>query len=188
MLFTHAANWLMKKTMSSRYEQIVLVNPDIEFLPGWDKHVGSNKGIMGFVLVKPGGVIEHAGAYGGGEHIGRGEHDKGQYKSVREVDWVTFGAVAINRKVIDKIGFMEEEIYPHFGSDREYCRKCREGGFAVTCSPSRLRHCYGYSTRPYVFRDVPKDIWRAMVKERRSSGVYFPDEQEIGSAREGLEI
>ncbi len=180
-LYTIPMNLLIKTVLSlEEVEQVLLINPDIEFREGWDEHLSENQGIMGFVLVKPDGTIEHAGAYGGGEHLGRGEMDSpDKFTKVQEVDWVTFGAVAIHRRVLDTVGEMEAKRYPHFGSDREYCRKSRESGFDVTCSPSRLTHYYGWATRPYVFREVPEPIWRAMVAERKDAGVHFPSGPEF---------
>lgn len=177
-LFTAPINRLIDLAYENEYEQVMIANPDIKFIEGWDRDVSENKGIMGFVLVKPNGVIEHAGAYGGGEHIGRGEIDSPDiYQEMKEVDWVTFGAVLIHRNVIERVGYLDEENYPHFGSDREYCRKCRDSGITISCSPARLIHSYGYSTRPYIFRDVPEKIWRTLVNERRSAGVYLPEGQ-----------
>jgi GT2 family glycosyltransferase len=169
-------------------EQVLIMNPDIEFRAGWDEHLSENNGIMGFILVKPDGTIEHAGAYGGGEHKGRGDQDSpDKFTKVEEVDWVTFGAVAIHKKVVDQVGLMEANDYPHFGSDREYCRKSRESGFSVTCSPSRLTHYYGWATRPYIFREVPRAIWERNAKERADSGVYFPSAGAFTLTEEELE-
>jgi GT2 family glycosyltransferase len=128
-------------------------------------------------LVKPNGIIEHAGGYGDGDHIGRGEEDEGQYDEIRSVDWVTFGAIALYRGLINELGLLDEN-YPHFGSDREYCRKAAATGLMVTCSPQRLTHGFGKSTRPYIWEDIPDNIWKAHVNERRNSGVHFPETQE----------
>jgi GT2 family glycosyltransferase len=182
-LFTKATNNLIKlaikigKEKNIRYDQFIICNPDVNFLKDWHKDLEFNSGIMGFVLVKPYGVIEHAGGYSGGDHLGRGELDVGQFDTIREVDWCTFGAVAISRDVIDKIGVLDEK-YPHFGSDREYCKKAKQAGFRIVCSPRRLIHHFGKSSKPYIFDQIPDDIWRLFVAERRASGVHFPDRQE----------
>lgn len=185
-LFTFAMNRLIRRVIQTEDpEQILLINPDIVIQERWDEYLYENKGIMGFTLVKPDGTIEHAGAFGGGEHLGRGEMDSpDKFKEIREVDWVTFGAVAIHRKVIDALGEMDADNYPHFGSDREYCKKAKESGFPVTCSPSRLIHYYGWATRPYLFREVPEPFWEAMIRERKSAGVYFPSGREFTLSKE----
>jgi GT2 family glycosyltransferase len=152
-------------------EQVLIMNPDIEFRAGWDEHLSENNGIMGFILVKPGGD----------------QDSPDKFTKVEEVDWVTFGAVAIHKKVVDQVGLMEANDYPHFGSDREYCRKSRESGFSVTCSPSRLTHYYGWATRPYIFREVPRAIWERNAKERADSGVYFPSAGAFTLTEEELE-
>ena len=176
LLFTQATNLLLDRASEKEYEQLVIVNPDIEFREGWDKDLETNTGILGFVLVKPNGIIEHAGGFGGGDHLGRGEKDTGQYQETREVDWVTFGAVAISKSSFETLGKLSEE-FPHFGSDREYCKLAKEKGIPVRCSGARLTHFYGWACRPYAWREIPADIWKAHVKERRASGVHFPEEQ-----------
>jgi GT2 family glycosyltransferase len=184
-LFTYAVNYLLflvdlDNTRDDGcqlcHDQVIIANPDIEFREGWDRDLGKNKGIMGFTLVKPNGFIEHAGGLGDGNHIGRGEQDEGQYAGVREVDWVTFGAVALHKEAIATLGDLDER-FPHFGSDREYCAKARKAGIPVKCSGARLTHGFGKSTRPYEWRDIPDEIWEAHVKERERSGVVFPKDQ-----------
>lgn len=175
MLFTHAANEQIRHAAATKADQILLVNPDVEFTLNWDEHIEKNDGIMGFVLVKPDNTVEHAGGYGDGDHIDRGKKFKrGMYNEVVEVDWVTFGAVLIHMGVVKKIGLLDED-YVHFGSDREYCRNAREAGFKIYCSPSELIHHYGKSCMPYIWDEIPDHIWAKMVSERRKSGVYFPD-------------
>ena len=174
-LYTRGANWLLRKAIerNPEIEHLVLVNPDIEFLEDWDKDIESNEGIMGFVMKNEWGHIEHAGAVGLGDHIGKGIRDNKEiFTELRNVDWVTFACVDINRKVIDKIGFLEEK-YCHFSSDRVFCKKAIKNGFNILCSPSRLIHGFGKSTRFYSYDDVPDDIWQEMVEERKSQGVHI---------------
>jgi GT2 family glycosyltransferase len=175
-LFTYAANELLECAHMTGYEQYIIANPDIEFREGWDRDVETNEGIMGFVLVKPNGLIEHAGGIGGGDHTGRGEKDAGQYQELRDVDWVTFGAVAISRRAFEELGKLDQR-FPHFGSDREYCALAKAKGIPVRCSGARLTHFYGWACRPYIWRDIPEDIWKAHVKERHDAGVFFPEDQ-----------
>jgi GT2 family glycosyltransferase len=184
-LFTYAVNFGFEiidliETRGDKYEkhydQIVIANPDIEFREGWDRDLESNKGIMGFVLVKPNGYIEHAGGIGRGEHLGRGERDTGQYQGIRDVDWVTFGAAAIARGAIKTLGDLNED-FPHFGSDREYCTLAKNKKIPVKCSGARLTHGFGKSTRPYIWEDIPDEIWVKHVAERHLSGVGFPENQ-----------
>lgn len=181
-LFTYAANQLINSASNyleevNKYKNYIIVNPDIEFTENWDLDLDNNKGVMGFLLVKENGIVEHYGGFEGGEHIARGEiWEKGKYTETLERDWVTFGCVAITSDVIKKCGLLDEN-YPHFSSDREYCRKARQEGFKVICSHRKLIHGYGKSTRPYVINNVPDDIWKRHVLERKQNGVYFPDNQ-----------
>lgn len=178
-LFTHAINGLLglAKEMGN-YEQYIIANVDIEFTENWSENIDINiDGIMGFLLVKPNGIIEHYGGVGLGDHFARGEvYEEGKYTEIRDCDWVTFGFVAIHKNVIDKCGGLDES-FAHFGSDREYCKKAKLAGFSVKCSPSKLIHGFGKSTKPYIFSQVPDEIWQKHVNERHRSGVNFPREQ-----------
>lgn len=178
-LFTFAVNEFLRDIREKGYEQILVVNPDIEYTYKWDEFLDNNTGILGFLLVKPNGLIEHFGGVGNGDHIARGEKFiEGKYSEVVDRQWVTFGAVAIHKNVIEQCGEFDMN-YPHFGSDREYCKKALENGFKIQCSPSKLIHGFGFSTRPYHFCDIPDDVYKLHREERKKSGVIFPEDQRL---------
>jgi hypothetical protein len=56
--------------------------------------------------------------------------DKGQYDYLKDVEWVSGCAILIKKKVIDKIGLLEES---YFGGleDFDYCFSARKAGFIV---------------------------------------------------------
>jgi GT2 family glycosyltransferase len=160
LMFTRAVNQGLEKS-SGQY--IWLLNPDVYIEKDVDKksvdffvnHL--NIGIAGYKLVKVDGFIEHAGIWEeGGDHRGRGELDGAdKYNTPECCRWVTFGAAMFTRDLYIKLGTLDDKIYPHFGSDREYCDRAKKSGYDVWYLPYKLIHVYGNSCRPYVFDDLP---------------------------------
>jgi len=61
------------------------------------------------------------------------------------VEAVSGGAMAISRKVIDKIGLLDEKYFMYF-EDLDYCRRARKAGFKVWYLPSaQITHEHGAS-------------------------------------------
>jgi GT2 family glycosyltransferase/ubiquinone/menaquinone biosynthesis C-methylase UbiE len=147
--FTHAVNQGLK--FQAPYT--LLLNPDCSgnLQKAWlrtmvEELESNHAGISGAILKFPDGKIQHAGAYSFGSHIGFKEDDKGQFDKVREVEWVTGACMLIKREVIDKIGEWDEVKYPHYESDREWCKKAKEAGIKIICSTAKLSHLEGRSS------------------------------------------
>jgi len=147
-----------------------VMNPDIVVTDSWQEkalddldrielETGQHVGILGFKLVKRDGTLEHAGAYGGGEHRGKGEDPTSVYNKPELVDWVTFACVLIKAQLIEDIGLLDAENYPHFSSDKDYCIRAKESGWTVGYSPVTIIHGFGKSCRPYVMdSDLPEHL------------------------------
>jgi len=69
-----------------------------------------------------------------------GETDLGQYDSIREVAWTTFGGCYIRREVLDDVGDFPA-IYEHtYNRDVDYCLRARENGWKIYQVPSTIIH------------------------------------------------
>jgi GT2 family glycosyltransferase len=106
------------------------------------------------------GVIEHAGKLdSSGDHRGRGELDSDDLYNIPEIMHnVTFGAAMFSKDLYNIVGELNEERYPHFVSDVEYCERVKSAGYSIWYVPVRLEHCYGKSSRPYLFDDLPDEL------------------------------
>ena len=72
------------------------------------------------------------------------DHDS-FYKNQHEVDWITGAAFLIPKKVIDKIGMLDEKIFM-YGEDFEWCFRIKKSGFKVYFSPTaKIVHIGGGS-------------------------------------------
>ena len=145
--FTHAVNQGIEL---AKGEYVLLLNPDCigNLQKGWLRQMlidlGEN-GIAGAILKFPDGKIQHAGAEGFGKHIGLGEEDKGQYDIPRTVEWVTGACMLFRKDLVKEVGLWDTK-FPHYESDREWCKKVKEKGYKIVCSRAKLTHLEGKSS------------------------------------------
>ncbi len=71
--------------------------------------------------------------------------DPRYYQKDREVGWVSGAAELISRKVISKIGILDENIFM-YGDDVEYCLRAKKAGFKVGWTrQAKIMHLGGKS-------------------------------------------
>jgi len=133
----------------------LLLNNDIIITDGyWLKKLVNTAeeykaGLVGCQLLYPDGNIQHAGMlinYYGGRNIGRGEHYLGQYDKIEKLPGVTFAVALISKKVIKKIGLLDENFYMGF-EDVDYCMRANQKGFKIIYNGNiKLIHLEGFSS------------------------------------------
>lgn len=127
----------------SKANDVILLNNDTEvYQPNWIEELQktayeeSSIGVVGCRLQRPGGILQHAGAYipptYWGQQIGSNEDDINQYNSNQEVDSVVFACVYIKRSVLDEVGFLDEDYFSYF-EDTDYCLKAKSKGYKIVC-------------------------------------------------------
>ena len=165
-LFTDSTNLGLEMAFEKEYAYYCIMNPDIFVSADWQikteeyAKLYPNSGIIGFKLVKVDGILEHAGAFGGGEHRGRGNSMPDLvFNEAEEIDWVTGACMAFKHSVLRDVGFLDAKKYPHFSSDKEICMRAKKQGFNTLYVPVKLTHGYGKSSRPYVLNeDLPDNF------------------------------
>ena len=118
----------------------------------------------GKTLQHAGGIIDEIGR---SYHVGRGELDKGQYDSLKEVEYVCGAAIGIKRELLEKIGYLDEGFIPLYYEEIDFMMRVKRAGYKVIYVPkARLRHyeryCIGESQR--VFYDISKNRIRFVYK------------------------
>lgn len=128
---------------------LVLLNQDCIVQPGWLEALAQvfqqcpTCGIAGCTILNPDGTINHAGAYikrpgAYGVHLTEIETDE-----PATADYVTGAAFAIRRKTWESIGPLDENFYPAYYEESDYCYRARRHGFETVYSPeSRVSHLF----------------------------------------------
>lgn len=70
--------------------------------------------------------------------IGRGQRDKGQFRSSVPLDYVTGCAMLVTSDAFRRVGLFQSRgsVYYWYGGDIEFCRRAREGGYRVMGVPT----------------------------------------------------
>lgn len=144
---------------SSNADIIVLLNPDTVVQTGWlpaivDTFQDPMIGVVGCKALYPDGrTIQHAGAVlepasAYAHHVGCGEPDDGQYDRLADCEYVTGVALGIHRRVLNKIGGLDEEFFPAFYEEIDYCYRGRRAGFRVVYQPKALLYHHETASLP----------------------------------------
>jgi GT2 family glycosyltransferase len=142
-------------------ETIVLLNQDTLVDRGWLGAITApfadpDIGAVGCKIRYPDGTIQHAGLtldwpLALSRHIGRYEPDRGQYDAPRDVEFVTFAAVALRRQALERIGLFDEGYRPAYFEDVDLCVRLRRAGYRIRYEPrATLVHREATSQRDYL--------------------------------------
>lgn len=134
---------------AARGHTLMLLNPDVQVQRGWlsrlkDALRDRQIGVVGCKLLYPGGdVIQHAGGIidwptALPDHHGYRERDEGQWDERREVDYVTGAALALRQDVLDRVGFFDEDFYPAYFEEVDFCTRVREANYGVLYVPEAV--------------------------------------------------
>jgi GT2 family glycosyltransferase len=188
-------------------EIMLLLNPDTEVYP--DTLVAlvealeePEVGIAGCKVYYPDReTLQHAGGFirdnGLTWHYGVNEKDVGQYDEPADVSYVTGAALALKRKVLDRVGPLDAGYFPAYFEETDLCLRARRAGYRVVYAPrARLVHhesvTVGKFTERYYYlyhknriRFMLKNYsWRflldrALPFEQRWISMIEPEEQAI---------
>lgn len=134
----------------ARGELIALLNEDTVVRENWLAELARafkmdmKIGIAGCkILFADGRTIQHAGGIMGypqalPDHYGYGQLDEGQHNQMREVDYVTGAALAIRRRVLEEIGYLDEGFFPCYYEEVDLCFRAREAGYKVVYLPQAV--------------------------------------------------
>ena len=113
-------------------------------------------GAVGCKIRYPDGTIQHAGLtldwpLALSRHVGRYEPDRGQYDKPRDVEFVTFAAVALRRQALERIGLFDEGYRPAYFEDIDLCVRLRRAGYLIRYEPqATLVHHEATSQQDYL--------------------------------------
>lgn len=145
----------------ARGDILVLVNQDVIVQEGCLSQLrarlcASGPAIAGCKLYYPDGrTIQHAGGIlrmprAEPDHYGYRQIDDGRWNMVTEVDYVTGAVFAFDRAVLQAIGLFDEDFFPAYYEEGDYCFRARAAGFPIIYEPGAVAiHHETQSTDPH---------------------------------------
>lgn len=161
-----------KAILACQSEYVLLLNPDIQVLPGsiqslvdfLDGH--QDVGIAGAKLLNPDGTLQYScrtfytlptivmrrtllgKLFPRSRILARHLMSDWDHASVRDVDWMLGACMLIRRSALRDVGLMDEHFFLYF-EDVDWCYRMRKGGWRVTYVPhaQMLHHHRRESTR-----------------------------------------
>jgi len=110
-----------------------ILAPKIYFAEGYEFHRERySKEERGRVIWYAGGKIDWQNVIG--QHRGVDEVDRGQYDQITETDFISGCAMLIKRKVLEKIGNLDEKYFLYY-EDADFCQRAKKRGFKLVFVP-----------------------------------------------------
>ncbi len=130
-------------------DAVLILNHDVTFKAGCLATLRrrlelSGPAVIGCKLLYPDGhTLQHAGGIirmprGEPDHYGYRQIDDGSWDQVAEAHYVTGALLVIDRGVLETIGMFDEEFYPLYYEEVDYCYRAREAGFPVLYEPAAV--------------------------------------------------
>ncbi len=159
--FSGGNNRIIKK-IKDKY--VVLLNNDAYVTPNWLNHLvrlmeGDNK--IGAAQPKilwatDKKYFDYAGACGGfidifGYPFTRGrvfytqEKDKGQYNNSCNLSWASGAAIILSKKVLDKVGLLDESFF-NYMEEIDLCLRIQRAGYRIVSEPKSVVYHKGAAT------------------------------------------
>ncbi|MFW6116368.1 MAG: glycosyltransferase family 2 protein [bacterium] len=157
---------------AARGDMLALLNQDAVVRPGWLQVLAETLqdpgiGVVGCkILYADGQTIQHAGGWvewplGLAHHYGRHKPDGKQWSEPAAMEYVTGAAIAFRRDVLEEIGPLDEEFWPGYFEDADFCVRAREAGYEVRYEPeAEVLH------RETTSLSIPEEISRAYQRGR----------------------
>lgn len=118
-------------------------------------------------------VIQSAGGLLGknweGTHAGENQRDSGQFRSVRQVDWISGCAILVRRALIEDVGALDPDYFLYW-EETEWCIRARCSGWQIVHVPqAKLWHkgvSQDYQPRPYVTYYMTRNFLHTLSKHK----------------------
>jgi GT2 family glycosyltransferase len=158
--YAHGANLGLKEAIKEGFEHFCVINNDIYskenfvdnvlnslvchpssiiggkiyYAPKFEYHKSRyKKQDLGKVLWYVGGNVDWKNVYI--VHRGVDEVDKGKYDQFEETDFITGCLIAFDKKVVDKVGFWDEDYFLYY-EDADFCQRAKRKNIKLYYDPS----------------------------------------------------
>lgn len=164
--FTGGYNLAFEKIKGDNYKYMLLLNSDIEVVPGWfepleewmEEHPECGACAPKLHSYKEKDMFEYAGAAGGfidkygypfcrGRIMKKVEKDYGQYDSVKNVFWATGACLMVRCDLWEKLGGLDSRFFAHM-EEIDLCWRMQLAGYKITIIPNSVIYHVGGGTLP----------------------------------------
>ncbi|MBJ7609767.1 MAG: glycosyltransferase family 2 protein [Candidatus Dormibacteraeota bacterium] len=155
--FGGGCNWA---AAIARGRRLLFMNDDAVATPLWLSELNSAfegaraVGVAGSRVLLRNGTLQEAGGVvwrdGSTSGVGRGMNPAASmYTVTRDVDYVSFCSAMVAREAWDAVGGLDDDYFPAYYEDTDFCLRARSLGWGVICAPgSVVVHAEGSSTSP----------------------------------------
>ena len=113
-----------------------IIGGKIYYAPGYEYHKSRyKKSDFGKVFWYAGGTIDWNNVFI--KHRGVDEVDHGQYNKPVKTDFVTGCLISFNKKVLDKVGYWNEDYFLYY-EDADYCERAKRKNIPLIYNPNLI--------------------------------------------------
>jgi GT2 family glycosyltransferase len=114
------------------FEKTDIFGGKIYYAPGYEYHKKYQKRDIGKILWYAGGINDWKNVFT--YHRGVDEVDQKQFERQEETDFITGCMLFFNKKVVDRIGFWDENYFLYF-EDSDFCERAKKASFKLYYDP-----------------------------------------------------
>jgi len=116
-------------------------------------------GFVGCKILYPNGEIQDTGAFIK-PYIPYGVGVKNKViNTIKEVDYISGASLLVKREVIIKVGFMDEEFFPAYFEETDWCIRSKKEGYKIIYNPKAIVIHYLSATAKKLPTDLRYFIW-----------------------------
>lgn len=110
-------------------------------------------------------------------HLGQDERDRGQFNTVRDVDWISGCAILVRRELVEEIGMLDADYFLYW-EEVEWCVRARKMGWRICHVPQAklwhkgVKQYSNYQPKPYVTYYVTRNHLYTLLKHQAPWRAY----------------
>lgn len=111
-------------------------------------------------------------------HLGQDQQDRGQFDTVRDVEWISGCAILVRSALVNEIGMLDADYFLYW-EEVEWCVRAREAGWRICHVPQAklwhkgVKQYRNYHPKPYVTYYTTRNHLYTLRKHRAPWRAYF---------------
>lgn len=111
-------------------------------------------------------------------HLGQDEYDRGQFDTVRDVDWISGCAILVRSALVEQVGMLDADYFLYW-EEVEWCVRARKMGWRISHVPQAklwhkgVKQYVNYQPKPYVTYYVTRNHLYTLLKHHAPWRAYL---------------